>query len=217
MTTTAAPGAAASLRVDAARNRARVLDAAQALFAERGLDVGMAEIAEAAGVGVGTVFRRFESKEALVETIVRERVDELHSLAKVALRRADEEPWAAFAEYFVAGVEVQVRNRAFMESAAGLGACAHMRTAMGPLAATITELVETAQRAGAVRADLAPEDVPLLQCAISRAACHAFSAVEPEVWRRPCAIALDGLRAEAAMSTLEPQMPTLAQLHTTCD
>lgn len=209
---TSAPTSTGTLRADAARNHALVLDAAQMLFAERGLDVGMAEIAEAAGVGVGTVFRRFESKEALVATIVRERIGELHALAAAALERVNDAPWEAFAAYFVGGVELQVRHRGFMESAAGLGACAPMRAAMRPVAETIAAVVERAQAAGVLRADLQPGDVPLLQGAISRCACHAFGMLEPEVWRRPCAIALDGLRAQAARSELRPAMPTLAQL-----
>src|SRR5579871_1700487 len=64
------------LRADARRNRQRLLEAAQTLFRERGLDVGVAEIAEAAGVGRGTLFRNFASKEDLIEAIVAERMHE---------------------------------------------------------------------------------------------------------------------------------------------
>src|ERR687884_292227 len=76
-----APPAARPLRADAARNRDRVLQAARDAFAQAGLDVGVEEIARRAGVGKGTLYRRFPTKEALVQAIVQDRLDELEAIA----------------------------------------------------------------------------------------------------------------------------------------
>ena len=79
----------ATLRADARRNRERVLEAARAAFAERGLEAQMDEIARAAGVGVGTVYRHFETKEALLEAVALEPLGELIERCRAALEEAD--------------------------------------------------------------------------------------------------------------------------------
>src|SRR4051812_30038144 len=80
-------GEPAPLRADAERNRQRILDAAREVFADRGLDVTLDEIARHAGVGVGTAYRRFPNKEALVEALMVERIGELEQLARECLEQ----------------------------------------------------------------------------------------------------------------------------------
>src|SRR5918996_6567887 len=82
------------LRADARRNRERVLKAARAVFADQGIDAQIDDVAKRAKVGVGTVYRHFPTKEALVDAIVRERFEELAGYAQEALERAD--AWEAF-------------------------------------------------------------------------------------------------------------------------
>src|SRR5437764_12689612 len=105
-----------ALRVDAERNRRRVLDAAQALFRERGLDVGVAEIAERAGVGRGTLFRNFASKEALIVAIVRERMLEMADRGRALLNEPD--PGAALARFLEELAGAQQVDRALAEAVA---------------------------------------------------------------------------------------------------
>ena len=101
------------LRVDAARNRQRVLAAAAEVFAERGLDVSLDEVAHAAGVGVGTLYRRFPNKEALVEALFEDKVQNMVVLAHEA--EAFEDPWAGFVYFIEHALERQVRNRGLRE------------------------------------------------------------------------------------------------------
>src|SRR5574342_294589 len=99
MSTSAAPtdDAQRPLRADAERNRRRVLSAASDLFAERGLDVSLDEIAAAAGVGVGTVYRRFADKDALIDALFEDKIGDVERLARECLEIED--PWTAFAMF----------------------------------------------------------------------------------------------------------------------
>ena len=111
------------LRADAARNRARVLDAARTAFAEAGLDVGVEEIARRAGVGKGTLYRRFPTKEALVRAIFEDILDEIERL--VAEAEAEPDAWEAFAHYLSGAARMQASNQGFFDVVAQrLGAAA---------------------------------------------------------------------------------------------
>ena len=86
------------LRKDAERNRRRILDAAREVFAEHGLDAGLDHIARHAGLGVGTVYRRFPSKDVLVRRIAEEETSRLTEQARAALGQEDE-PWSALSRF----------------------------------------------------------------------------------------------------------------------
>ncbi len=101
------------LRADAARNRQRVLVAAAEVFAERGLDVSLDEVAHAAGVGVGTLYRRFPNKEALVAALFEDKVENMVVLAHEA--EAFDDPWEGFVYFIEHALERQVRNRGLRE------------------------------------------------------------------------------------------------------
>src|SRR5688500_1594373 len=85
------------LRADAERNRARILAAAAEVFAERGLDVSLDDIAAHAGVGVGTVYRRFPDKDALIDALFEDKIDRVVALADDALEIED--PWEGFTTF----------------------------------------------------------------------------------------------------------------------
>ena len=203
---TATPDRAkATLRADAQRNRARVLEAAERLLAERGLDVSMHEIASAAGVGVGTIFRRFPTKDDLVATVVAERLRALATLARACVERSEHEPWAAFAGYFEAAAEQHVRHRGLIE-AIGSEHLAHPMHAeqMASLIGDVATLVERALAAGELRAGVTVADIPMLLCAVGRMGQAPSGGDVGEAWRRPCTILLDGMRASAATVQLAP-------------
>ena len=170
------------LRADARRNLERVLDAATEVFAEEGPKASVAEIAHRAGVGQGTVFRRFPTKDDLVFAVVERHVAQMHALAEDALKSTD--PGAAFFE-FIRGIgELEM-------STPGLHACV-VHCGEKPGAAELDELgrkiVARAQRAGAVRKDIEPVDVQLL-------VRSALTSAPEGQWRRYLGVVLDGLRA----------------------
>ncbi len=206
-----------TLRADAARNRELVLAAAERLLAARGVDVSMQEIAAEAGVGVGTVFRRFPTKDDLVVAVLLERMEDVATLAASAVEDSVDDPWAAFATFFVGTTELHARHRGLMESIGSThGACAALAEVRGRLVQHLRLLVDRAIASGDLRPDVVAEDIPVLQCAISRTSCMPVAASEPEAWRRACALLLDGMRAGAASATLEPTLPTFEQLAGAC-
>ncbi|NKQ54939.1 helix-turn-helix transcriptional regulator [Amycolatopsis sp. K13G38] len=153
------PTAKPPLRADARRNRARVLAAAQEAFADEGLSVPLDEIARRAGVGAGTVYRHFPSKESLFEAVVLDGVERLSEQARERLTAA--EPGPAFFEFIEIVAEQAMLNKALCEAleSAG-GSLSH--TPHTDFRALFGELLRRAQAAGAVRQDLEPEDLTAL-------------------------------------------------------
>jgi AcrR family transcriptional regulator len=172
------------LRADAQRNLGRVLDAAAEVLAERGADVSVDEIARRAGVGHGTVFRRFPTKGALIAAVVVERLRELVAAAEEALAAADAA--AGFRAFMLRVAAQHARDRRLFEC---VDTCVETPelTELHRLAA---QLVERAKAAGAVREELSAEDVETIFGATLRAA-------PPELAERYAEIVLAGLRPPA--------------------
>src|SRR5690348_18409526 len=101
------------LRKDAELNRRKILDAAGELFAQRGLGVTLNDIAHHAGVGVGTVYRRFPDKADLIEGLFEQRVQRIVELADAALE--DPDPWSGLTRFIERTCELQAEDRAFKE------------------------------------------------------------------------------------------------------
>jgi AcrR family transcriptional regulator len=191
------------LRADAERNLRRLLDAAREAFAERGLAVSIDEIAKRAGVGKGTVFRRFPTKEHLVAAIVCDRLEEARQLG-LTLLEDEADPGQALLDFMRAGAELQARNRGFFESVGQATLPeAEVLAAKQRLIDVIAALLSRAQAEGFVRADATAYDVLMLQCASVQAAAP-FQEQAPELWRRYLDIAFDGLRAQAAHPLSHP-------------
>jgi AcrR family transcriptional regulator len=180
------------LRRDAARNRERILAAAAELFTERGLQVTLDEVARRAGVGVGTVYRRFPDKEALADALFQDRITALVDLAEQAL--ADPDEWAGLVTFleqagalFTADLGLR---QMVMFATYGRDRVGEARSRLLPV---VTQLVTRAQAAGVVRADLRPTDVPLIELMLAAVTDYARPA-RPDIWRRYLALILDGLR-----------------------
>jgi AcrR family transcriptional regulator len=204
MTTPARP-----LRRDAERNRLRILAAAGELFAERGLGVTLDDIARHAGVGVGTVYRRYPDKELLIDALFEERLKGLCEAAETAL--AVEDPWAGFVLFLERGGELQARDRGLKELIADHahgGEC--VVRSRDRLRLLVTELFERAKRAGVVRADAEAFDTPLIFMMLGPLMDRAHD-VDPDLWRRYLGLVLDGLRPAAATPLPRPA-PTPDQL-----
>jgi AcrR family transcriptional regulator len=182
------------LRADAARNRESLLAAAADEFAERGLDASVADIARRAGVGKGTVFRHFATKDDLLAAIVLDRIDALNATGERLLDAAD--PGAALLEFLtVAAQQRQQLDLSFLKEAGELNG--EVTTARTQMFRTINQLVDRARDHGAIRTDVTGTDVFLLMCAPNYAASYAPDA-SPDLWRRYLAIIFDGLRPQGA-------------------
>jgi AcrR family transcriptional regulator len=181
------------LRKDAERNRQRILDAARELFAQRGLGVTLNDIAHHAGVGVGTVYRRFPDKDELIEALFEQRLEELVSQLQAALE--DPDPWHGLVGALEYGLALQAGDRGFKElvfaSGDGLTRTAQMRARLLPLA---RQLVARARDSGQLRADAEAPDIPLIQLMLGTVVDVAGDH-HPELWRRYLQIFLQGLRA----------------------
>lgn len=177
------------LRADARRNRARIMEVAVEVFATEGLAVPIDEIARRAGVGAGTVYRHFPTKESLVEAIVRDSVERLIEGARSLV--AADDAGAAFFGFFSSAVEAGLENRALGDAIAAAG---FDREALveKELLGAIGKLLRRAQRAGAVRGDVDAADVKalVLGC-LAMERCRG----EGDAPRRLVAVVCDGLRA----------------------
>jgi AcrR family transcriptional regulator len=182
------------LRADAARNRELLLAAAADEFAEHGLDASVADIARRAGVGKGTVFRHFATKDDLLAAIVLDRIDGLNAVGERLLEAAD--PGAALLEFLTAAAnQRQQRDLSFLQEAGELNP--EVTRVRGQMFQTVHALVERARRQGTVRADVTGADVILLMCAPNYVTSYLPDA-PPDLWQRYLAIIFDGLRPEGA-------------------
>ncbi len=190
----AIPGEEKPLRRDAERNRLRILDAARELFAERGLGVTLNDIAHHAGVGVGTVYRRFPDKSELIEELFEQRLEDLVALMNAAV--ADPEPWQGLTTFLERALELQASDLAFkdlvLNSPTGFDRVARIRSRILPLA---LDLVARARETGQLRADIEATDLPLIQLMLSTVIDGARD-TDPELWRRYLQIVIQGLRAD---------------------
>src|SRR6476619_2620202 len=195
MPTTSATSTERPLRADAQRNRRRVLDAAEELFAEAGNGATIEDIAKRAGVGVGTVCRHFPTKQALLDEVLTESFRELVADADAAL--ASDEPALAFEPFVHQLAGHQARRRMLAEQMATElelpPAAIELRSAMR---AGITELLGRAQAAGAIRADISPADTAMLFAGIAQ--ITAIAGGSAAIRDRYVTVMLDGLRPEAA-------------------
>jgi AcrR family transcriptional regulator len=191
------------LRADAARNRQLLLTAAADEFAERGLDASVSDIARRAGVGKGTVFRHFATKDDLIAAILLDRIDALNADGGRLLEAAD--PGGALLEFLgIAARQRQQRDLSFLQEASELNA--EVAAVRAQLFHTVQALVDRAREHGAVRADVTGADVILLMCAPNYVASYVPDG-PPDLWQRYLAIIFDGLRPEGAHPLPHPPPP----------
>ena len=173
------------LRADARRNRERVLKAARAVFSAQGRDAHLEDVARRAKVGVGTVYRHFPTKEALLEALAREQFEVITQWAREAQDAA--EPWAALEALVWRGAELQASDRALMEAVAEFKPSVARQSE--DLRACIDRLIDRAKEQGAVRADATGDDVRLMMCGLG-----SVMQMGGDGWRRYLTVMLDGLR-----------------------
>jgi len=191
------------LRRDAERNRQLILRAASEVFTSRGLQASLDDVAQHAGVGVGTVYRRFPDKEALIEALFEERIQAMVALAEKAL--AEPDSWTAlvtFLESVCAELATDHGLREILMFASyGRDRVERGKARMQPL---VTQLVQRAQRDGKVRQDLRPTDILFFEFMLTSAASYA-EPVKPELWRRYLTLITDALRPAREGTTPLPE------------
>ncbi|CAM2836367.1 TetR/AcrR family transcriptional regulator [Mycobacterium intermedium] len=178
------------VRADAARNRARVLEVAYETFASDGLSVPIDEIAKRAGVGAGTVYRHFPTKEALFQAVIADRMR--HIIADgYALAQAEQPGEALFA--FIRSMVLQwgAADRGLVEALAGVGIDVNSAVpeAEEEFLGLLGDLLTAAQRSGTARQDITVPEVKTLLVG-----CQAMQGYNAELAERVTEVALDGLR-----------------------
>lgn len=181
------------LRADARRNRERVLEAARAAFAEAGADLPMEEIARRAGVGIGTVYRHFPNKEALLDALLAGQL----AIFVERVRRAStkDDAWEGFRDMVREGASQQADDLAFCElvmARRSLSRSEDVARMREQLESETGKLLERAKAEGRMRDDFQVADVSVLFASIAGA---IRSSDAPDAWRRQVEFALDGLRA----------------------
>jgi AcrR family transcriptional regulator len=179
-------------RRDSVRNRVLIVDAAREVFAERGFGATLDDIARHAGVGVGTAYRHFPSKQALAAEVLTEATAQIVTDARAAL--AIDDAWRGLVEFFELTARRQAHDRGLYEVLTGRGDIDAQAKLWPEIISTVTQLFNRAADAGIVRADAAPEDVAALLVMMGPA--YEFSKqFDSELWRRYLHLLLDGLRA----------------------
>jgi len=204
-----APAGPRRLRRDAQRNRERILAAARQVFAERGLEATLDDVASRAGLGVGTVYRRYRNKYALLDEIFEEEIGVLVALAREAAARPD--AWHALVDL------LELLEQRFSTNRGLQDLVVHMRSGQDRVASPgeqllepIACLVSRAKAEGQLRADFAATDIPMVHTMLAGVIEHTHD-IQPELWRRYFLMIVDGMRSARGTFTpietppLEPQ------------
>jgi AcrR family transcriptional regulator len=178
------------LRADARRNRAKILAAAEAVFAEKGPSVSTEQVAERAGVAIGTVFRHFPTKPALLQAIMKELLSRLTERATALADDGD--PGTALFTFFAELVGQAAERKTVLELLPETGIGLPMAEAVRPLRSQVAALLERAQEAGAVRRDVRIDEVMALLASTCQGAVQG--GWDADLRRRTLAIVFTGLR-----------------------
>src|ERR1700760_4608292 len=179
------------MRKDAAANRQRLLDAASELFAARGLGVTLNDIAHHAGVGVGTAYRHFPNKEAVIDALFEQRLEAVEVMAPEGLEKPD--AWPPLGGYPERTLQIEDRGLDQIMNDLTLGDTRinDVRVRIAPL---VVQMVDRAKQQGFLRPDFAPTDVAFIQTALS-AIMDSSRDLAPDLYLRYLTYLLDGLRA----------------------
>ena len=180
------------LRKDAARNRALLVQAGREVFAERGLEASLDDVARHAGLGVGTAYRHFANKYELARAIFTEAIDQLVANADAAAQLDD--AWSGLVAFLEAAAEAQTADRGLREVMMGVHDPDDMKQVNDRINASLAAIVDRAKSAGEVRDDLEFSDIGALLLMLCTVA-DVTGDIAPDLWRRYLPMLLDGLRA----------------------
>ncbi|GGS83634.1 TetR family transcriptional regulator [Planobispora rosea] len=192
------------LRKDAQRNRDLLVAAARELFAERGLDVPLEEIARCAGVSIGTLYNRFPGRADLIDAVFADRVAATRVLAEEALDMPD--AWDGLVRFLTGVCEMQAADLGYNALASERGPyAAASEEAVAEGYALMRRIVARAQESGTLRPDVTLEDMVFVVWGHARTV-EATAAIAPRLWRRHLALLLDGLRTPEPSPLPEPPL-----------
>jgi AcrR family transcriptional regulator len=186
------------LRRDAQRNRERIIEAAHEVFAQRGFAATLDDVAHHAGVGIGTVYRRFPTKEALVEAAFADRLQDVVTLAEQA--SATPSAWDGFVTLLLSSARMHASDRGLRDAVLSLGGHRFLEVEER-LVGLVGQLITRAQAEGTLRPDVTDTDIPVILAMVSQVA-HACSGTPPEAYERYLRLLIDGLRAHPGNSPL---------------
>jgi AcrR family transcriptional regulator len=181
------------LRADARRNRERILQSAREVFAESGAEAQIDDVARRAGVGVGTVYRHYPTKEALLTELVRQKFERFSAAAREALTRPGE-PFEVLADLMRSNAAELERDAATQQAMSGVGeqVWAAATAELEELLTLTGQLIDRAKVAGTIRADIAPTDIGMAMCGLSAVMAHPGPGFD---WHRHLDLTIDMLRA----------------------
>jgi AcrR family transcriptional regulator len=189
------------LRADARRNRDAVIAAAKKLFADEGLDAQMPDVAKAAKVGVGTVYRHFPTKKDLIAALAAERFERLAEKAREGIEAED--PWDGLCDFIRFAAQIQADDRGLCEVMGSRPEVMDASAFAVGLDQLCDKLVKRAQRSGDLRKDLLWEDIPMIACGLGRIT-QATAGPATGRWPRLVEIIIDGLRAPGSSKLPKP-------------
>jgi len=189
------------LRADARRNREAVMAAAKKLFADQGLDAQMPDVAKAAKVGVGTVYRHFPTKDDLIAALAAERFERLADKAREAIEADD--AWDGLCDFIRFSAQIQADDRGLCQVMSSRPEVMNASALSVGLDGLCNEMVKRAQRSGELRKDLEWEDIPMIACGLGRIT-PAEMGPSTGRWPRLVEIILDGLRAPGSSKLPKP-------------
>ena len=191
-------------RSHARRNHQRLVDAAREVFSEQGVDAPLEAIARRASVGIGTLYRHFSTREALVEAILERRIGDLVAVAEAAAAETD--GWTALEQMVRRTLELQASDRVLKEIVLRYPPSpGRLASAREDLRALFEQVLGRARADGSLRADFTVSDLALLLWSFGPV-MDATAGVAPDAWRRHLHLLLDGLRADAATPHAGPPL-----------
>jgi AcrR family transcriptional regulator len=189
------------LRADARRNHEAVIAAAKKLFADQGLDAQMPDVAKAAKVGVGTVYRHFPTKDDLIAALAAERFERLAEKAREGIEAKD--PWEGLCDFIRFSAELQADDRGLCEVMGSRPEVMNASALAVGLDDLCHKLVKRAQRSGELRKDLEWQDIPMIACGLGRITPAEMGPATGR-WPRLVEIIIDGLRAPGSSKLPKP-------------
>lgn len=199
------------LRRDAQRNRERILVAAAELVAARGITVSYDDIADAAGVGVGTVYRHFPSRDDLLAALFRGHIDHVVELAELASAHAD--PVVGLHEFLNRMLERQAGHRGLADVMRGGRHPSLVRAANDRVTPVVTDLLARARGTGGLGADVVPGDLVLIEFMVT-AIMDASGPQDPQLWRRALGLLIAGLGVRQPLPEPVPDANVIDRLYT---
>jgi AcrR family transcriptional regulator len=180
-----------ALRRDAQRNRERILESAREVFAARGFAATLDDVAHHAGVGIGTVYRRFPTKEELIEAVFTDRLEDLVTLAEEAL--SAESPWEGLTGFLRTSARWHAADRGLRDAALSMDE-EHFKKAGEQIVPLLEQLMDRAHTEGTLRPDAGFHDFPIIMAMVTEMAQHSADC-RPGLYERYLELVIDGLRA----------------------